>query len=104
MQSFLFTLVLPIYLFERLPVSIPETPLRCPLMPQTICSHLRRGLQDPWSLGDVPLNISEYVDLIGADSMFARSGEPVHDAQVRFASRPLLLLLTLPRGIPASTA
>ena len=38
--------------------------------------------QDPWSLGDVPLPVEEYADLVGLDEANRRTGDPVHDLQV----------------------
>jgi len=37
---------------------------------------------DPWSLGDVPLNASQYADLVGYDDSFARNGDPIRDLQL----------------------
>ena len=51
--------------------------------------------QDPWSLGDVPLNASQYADLVGSDDTFARNGDPIRDLQVdaAFLSRGILTSL-----------
>jgi len=45
---------------------------------------------DPWSLGDVPLNASEFADLVGADDAFSRNGDPIRDLQLGWQGQNLV--------------